>query len=64
MAERTQEEATWVQEAVVTLAEFSAKEPRVEFAAKTYTSPEPHLFVPSGVEGYEPRRIAMMWSLY
>lgn len=38
------------------LAESRAKEPRTDFAAETYTPPEPYIFVPSGVDSYVPRR--------
>lgn len=39
----------------MTLAESRLRAPRAEFIAGTYVSPEPHLFVPSEVDRYEPR---------
>lgn len=41
---------------VVTLAESIRQAPRARFVAKSYVLPEPHLFIPSGVESYVPRQ--------
>lgn len=38
------------------VAESRLSAPRAEFIAGTYVPPKPHLFVPSGVDSYEPRR--------
>lgn len=55
-AERAQEEEAWAQEYAVALAEARLKETCTEFVAETYTPPEPHIFVPSGVDSYVPRQ--------
>lgn len=39
----------------MTLAESRLKAPSAAFVAGSYVPPEPHLFVPSGVDSYEPR---------
>lgn len=45
-----------MQESAVATAESRAKGPRAEFVAETYTPPEPHIFIPSGVDSYMPRQ--------
>lgn len=54
--EKAQEEAAWVQESTVTLAESRLRAPRAEFIVGMYVPPEPHLFVPFGIDSYKPRQ--------
>ncbi|KAI8562214.1 hypothetical protein RHMOL_Rhmol03G0017300 [Rhododendron molle] len=55
-AEVAQEEGLWMNEVAVTLANVIKGEARRAFVAETYTPPEPHVFIPSGAEGYHPLR--------
>ncbi|XP_058192015.1 uncharacterized protein LOC131309383 [Rhododendron vialii] len=54
-AEEAQGEV-WSFERAVTLAESARLAPRRQFDAATYAPPEPHLFIPSGVESLAPLR--------
>ncbi|KAI8535471.1 hypothetical protein RHMOL_Rhmol10G0176900 [Rhododendron molle] len=53
-AEREQEEVVWVTERAVAQAKTLLGRTRATFTPETYTPPEAHLFVPSGIDGYMP----------
>ncbi|KAI8542702.1 hypothetical protein RHMOL_Rhmol08G0159400 [Rhododendron molle] len=52
--EREREEAEWVTEHAVAQAKTLVGKTRAKFTPETYVPPEAHLFIPSGIDFYEP----------